>query len=55
MAPENVKKAQKFTLVTPVVYSASANRKLAASLRRLGADDRTIAKLTGPRAAPASR
>ncbi len=46
MAPENVKNARKFMLVTPVVYSASADRKLAASLRRLGADEATVTKLT---------
>lgn len=56
MAPANIEKARTFIRILPVVHSAEATRKLAASLRRLGADSRTVAKLTGPASVrPASR
>ena len=54
MNAENIKNARKFMLITPVVYSASADRKIAASLRRLGADEATVAKLTRRTAAQTS-
>jgi len=46
MSPANITKARAATLTRPVVRSATAAGKLAASLRRLGVDDRTVAKLT---------
>lgn len=56
MAPGNIKKARTSTVTRPVVRSATATRKLALSLRRLGADDATVAKLTGlGRERPATR
>ncbi|MDQ1626657.1 MAG: hypothetical protein QOI54_401 [Actinomycetota bacterium] len=47
MAPGNIEKARRSAMSKPVVRSAAATKKLATSLRRLGADDRTVAKLTG--------
>jgi hypothetical protein len=47
MAPDNIEKARRSTMIKPVVRSAAATGKLASSLRRLGADDKTVAKLTG--------
>ena len=56
MAPSNIKKARSSTMSKPVVRSATATQQLALSLRRLGADDETIAKLTGQgEVRPASR
>jgi hypothetical protein len=46
MAPENIEKARRSTLIRPVVRSAAATKKLAASLRRLGADNQTVDRLT---------
>lgn len=43
--------ARRSTVIRPVVRSATAARKLASSLRRLGADDGTVARLTGRRPA----
>ena len=47
MAPGGIEKARTSTISRPVVRSAAATGKLASSLRRLGADDATVAKLTG--------
>jgi hypothetical protein len=47
MAPGNIKKARASTITKPVVESVSATNKLATSLRRLGADEDTVDKLTG--------
>lgn len=47
MAPSKIAKARSFMVFKPVVRSAAADRKLAASLRRLGVDQRTVSKLTG--------
>jgi hypothetical protein len=47
MSPSNIKKARTSTMSKPVVRSATATEKLALSLRRLGADEATVAKLTG--------
>lgn len=47
MAPGNIERARRSALSKPVVRSAAATMKLATSLRRLGADDKTVAKLTG--------
>ena len=57
MAPGNIEKARRSALGKPVVRSAAATKKLATSLRRLGADDKTVAKLPGlaGRARPAAR
>ncbi|MFP5283737.1 MAG: hypothetical protein ACLGIF_09835 [Actinomycetes bacterium] len=56
MAPANIEKARTFIRVLPVVHSVEATQKLAASLRRLGADRETVAKLTGQDGVrPASR
>ncbi len=49
MVPRSIDKARASTLTKPVVRSASARRKLAQSLRRLGADSQTVTQLTGPR------
>ena len=49
MAPGNIDKARRSTVTKPVVRSAAATGKLASSLRRLGADDSTVARLTGSR------
>jgi hypothetical protein len=46
MAPENIEKARRSTLIRPVVRSTAATKKLAASLRRLDADNQTIDSLT---------
>lgn len=47
MAPGNISKARASTITKPVVQSVAATRKLATSLRRLGADEDTVDKLTG--------
>jgi len=47
MAPWKIEKARSVTLVRPVVHSATASTQLARSLRRLGADEPTVARLTG--------
>ncbi len=47
MAPWKLEKARSVTLVRPVVRSAAASTRLATSLRRLGADEPTVARLTG--------
>lgn len=47
MAPGNISKARAATITKPVVQSVAATRKLASSLRRLGADEDTVDKLTG--------
>lgn len=47
MAPSRIAKARTFMLTKPVVRSTEASQKLADSLRRLGADQRTVTKLTG--------
>lgn len=53
MAPGNIDKnidrARASTVTKPVVRSATATGKLATSLRRLGADDSTVQRLTGVR------
>jgi hypothetical protein len=46
VTPGEIDKARRSTLSKPVVRSA-AGRRVPASLRRLGADERTVAKLTG--------
>ncbi len=51
MAPWKIEKARSVTLVRPVVRSAVASTRLATSLRRLGADEPTVARLTGQPAA----
>jgi len=48
MAPENIEQARRSIITRPVVRSAAATRKLATSLRRLGADNETVAELTEP-------
>lgn len=48
MAPDKIEQARRSILTKPVVRSATATRKLAQSLRRLGADNQTVAKLTEP-------
>jgi hypothetical protein len=45
MSPGNIKKARASVITRPAVVSLSATRKLASSLRRLGADQETIDKL----------
>lgn len=47
MAPGNIAKARASIVTKPVVQSVAASRKLASSLRRLGADDETVRKVTG--------
>jgi hypothetical protein len=42
----NIEQARRSIMTRPVVRSAAATRKLASSLRRLGADSQTVAKLT---------
>lgn len=46
VTPGEIDKARRSTLSKPVVRSAAGRRMLVASLRRLGADERTVAKLT---------
>jgi hypothetical protein len=46
MPPDKIEQARKSIMTKPVVRSAAATRKLATSLRRLGADNQTIATLT---------
>lgn len=55
MALGNIDKARASRLTRPVVRSADATRKLASSLRRLGADERTVTKLTGEGRAQGAR
>ena len=52
MSPGNIKKARASVITRPAVQSVSATRKLASSLRRLGADQATIDKLTRRRPEP---
>lgn len=47
MTPGEIDRIRRSTLTKPVVRSAAGRRKLVASLRRLGADETTVAKLTG--------
>jgi hypothetical protein len=55
MSPADIKKARSSIITRPAVQSVSATRKFVSSLRRLGADQATIDKLTGQRPArPAS-
>ena len=49
MSPGNIKKARTSTITKPAVRSITATKKLASSLRRLGADEDTVDKLTGQR------
>ena len=54
MAPGDIAKARTSIVTKPVVRSLSATRKVASSLRRLGADEETVSKLTGqPPVSPA--
>ena len=53
MSPGNIKKARASVITRPAVQSVTATRKLASSLRRLGADQATIDKLTRRTPAPA--
>lgn len=46
MSPTAADALRRSLLVKPVVRSAEATRRLAASLRRLGADERTVAAAT---------
>lgn len=46
MSPGNIKKARASVITRPAVQSVSATRKLVSSLRRLGADQATIDRLT---------
>jgi hypothetical protein len=48
MAPDKIEQARRSIKTLPVVRSAAATRQLARSLRRLGADNQTVAKLTEP-------
>lgn len=49
IAPKNVAKAREAIVVRPVTpASVSGRNKLAASMRRLGADEATVTKLLGP-------
>ena len=45
MVRGDIEKARESTLSKPVIRSAAATRKLATSLRRLGADQQTVARL----------
>jgi hypothetical protein len=49
MALKNIEQARKSIVTRPVVSSSAAAVKLAASMRRLGADEATVLKLTGQR------
>lgn len=53
MAPSKIAKARSHIVIKPVVRSAAATERLASSLRRLGADAETVAKLTGQGLTPA--
>jgi len=56
MSPGNIAKARSSIVTRPAVQSLSATRKFVASLRRLGADQATIDKLTRqPQVRPAAR
>ncbi|HEX8497238.1 MAG TPA: hypothetical protein VF661_08600 [Actinomycetales bacterium] len=46
MSPSAADALRRSLLVKPVVRSADSARRLTASLRRLGADDRTVAAAT---------
>ena len=48
VAPDAVAKARTAILIKPVVRSVAATRRLATSLRRIGADEETVLKLTRP-------
>ena len=52
MTPGEIDKVRRSTLSKPVVRSAAGRRMLVASLRRLGADETLIAKLTTGQARP---
>lgn len=57
IAPKKLDEARRAIIVRPVAApTAAGRRKLAASMRRLGADAATVAKLTGQSepAAPAA-
>lgn len=43
----DIAKARRSIVTKPVVRSVSATRALASSLRRLGADEETVTKVTG--------
>lgn len=47
MSPTAAEALRRSLLVKPVVRSPKAARRLAASLRRLGADERTVAATAG--------
>jgi len=47
MSPSKVDEARKSIRLLPVVSSSEADAKYAESLRRLGVDEGTVAKLTG--------
>ena len=51
MSPGRIRRARRSIITRPAVQTESAARKLASSLRRLGADEATVTKLTGQRAA----
>jgi hypothetical protein len=50
MSPGRIRRARRSVITRPAVQTESAARKLASSLRRLGADEATVTKLTGQRA-----
>ena len=54
MSPGNINKARASVIIRPAVQTVSATRKLASSLRRLGADQATIDKLTRRTPAPST-
>lgn len=47
MAPNAIDKVRSLTLTKPAVRSATAAKRLEESLRRLGADDGTLAAVSG--------
>ena len=54
MSPGRIRRARRSIITRPAVQSVSATRKLASSLRRLGADQATIDKLTRRTPAPSA-
>jgi hypothetical protein len=56
MSPGRIRRARRSIITRPAVQTESAARKLASSMRRLGADEATVSKLTGQRPVrPATR
>lgn len=57
MTPEKIQRARRAVVVRPVVEpDAASGKRLVASMRRLGYDEKTIARLTrGSRVQPAAQ